>query len=485
MRDDRLRMPPNDAESTIRVDAGEGALVAVRPLRYGAEYRISVVVKVCLDLAEQGPARCVAPEPIVALDERDSSGSDAPLRRASEVAIVKSACDVTLVGTVRGAPPRGRIAIFRDGATLLDRAVTAGRSGGPALDVGPLAADAPARAALLQGRAGVEVDVPMLSPDFPWAYFQSAPRDLQTGFLRGDEWIQLEGFAVERTDARSRLPMLSARAALVEPSGVTPIGLMLDTLALDTDRWRATVLYRAVVPLRAGLADASVVVRVASGADAVLPADLDAVAARASHQRVVSMAAPSPPKPAATVLAPEAIVAPDAGAPFALAASPGARPLRWAGGAPSTLAPAPSAAASGPLLAPWMEARAGVTPAVGTAQTVLVAQPPAPHPIAAEARSPWAMGAPAPLAPPWPAAPSPPVPALSPLVPAAPAPAPVPNVSPPETPAEEADAWEDLPDEERDLTPPSRAALTAMELRNLGLAEEQVQQIMRGFNPAD
>ncbi len=44
---------------------------------------------------------------------------------------------------------------------------------------------------------------------------------------------------------------------------------------------------------------------------------------------------------------------------------------------------------------------------------------------------------------------------------------------------------DDDDDYERDPTPPSRAALTAAELRNLGFEEAHVQRIMKTFRPAE
>src|SRR5262249_15328846 len=104
-------------------------------------------------------------------------------------------------------------------------------------------------------------------PDpFDWSYFQAAPADQRTDFLRGDEWVLLEGVHPTLPLLRTRLPEVRG---LVRIHGLSPFGmpegteldLYLDTLRIDGDEECATVVFRRTFPVpdTAALADLRVV----------------------------------------------------------------------------------------------------------------------------------------------------------------------------------------------------------------------------------
>jgi hypothetical protein len=105
---------------------------------------------------------------------------------------------------------------------------------------------------------------------FDWIGFQCAPADQQIGYLRGDEWIVMDGLHPTLPRARMRLP--GARG-LARVHGLSPFGLReghevelrADILHIDGDDLRCTVTWRGsfVVPQ----ADALAAVRALCGVE--------------------------------------------------------------------------------------------------------------------------------------------------------------------------------------------------------------------------
>ena len=85
--------------------------------------------------------------------------------------------------------------------------------------------------------------------DFDWAYFQAAPPGQVVDFLRGDEWVRLEGMDEEHPILQSRLPSATAAGrayGLHGPDGpAVPVAFRADNLHIDADRRRCSVTYRA------------------------------------------------------------------------------------------------------------------------------------------------------------------------------------------------------------------------------------------------
>lgn len=121
---------------------------------------------------------------------------------------------------------------------------------------GPVSRDWPARAALLKGTPPgvIEAEIPEIPEGFDWSYFQAAPPDQRVAHLRGDEWIVLEGLHPTLSSLRTRLPGARARAAVhgLSAFGVEEgrsIDLVADTLHIDGDEQRCTLVWRGSFPV--------------------------------------------------------------------------------------------------------------------------------------------------------------------------------------------------------------------------------------------
>jgi uncharacterized protein YjbI with pentapeptide repeats len=107
-----------------------------------------------------------------------------------------------------------------------------------------------------------------LPGDLDWNYFQAAPSDQRAPFLRGDEWLVLDGMHPALPRMQTQLPLVRGRAnawahdAKSNDPGY-PLPLMADTLAIDTDEQTFTVTWRGSFPLRS--ADAIPTLRIAAG----------------------------------------------------------------------------------------------------------------------------------------------------------------------------------------------------------------------------
>lgn len=94
---------------------------------------------------------------------------------------------------------------------------------------------------------------PELPAPMDFSYFNAAPPDQQIPFLRGDEWILLEGLHPSALTVRSRLPGFEARVLLQAPpftdANGTEIELRCDTLWVDADTLRCAVTWRGVLAI--------------------------------------------------------------------------------------------------------------------------------------------------------------------------------------------------------------------------------------------
>lgn len=117
---------------------------------------------------------------------------------------------------------------------------------------GALAADWPIRAQRLSASARAELGerVPNLPADTDFSFFHAAPVDQRVDFLRGDEWIYLEGLHPKLTRLATRLPGIVGRAQVVSEGGATsPLALRADALRIDGDRARCVIVYRGTFAL--------------------------------------------------------------------------------------------------------------------------------------------------------------------------------------------------------------------------------------------
>jgi hypothetical protein len=121
---------------------------------------------------------------------------------------------------------------------------------------GPIARAWPARKRLLGDTPRKALDEPIIEiPEaFDWSYFQAAPPDQRVGYLRGGEWLALQGLHPTQPLLRMRLPEArgGARVYGLSTFGVSeghPLALHADTLRIDGDGQRCTVVFRASFPV--------------------------------------------------------------------------------------------------------------------------------------------------------------------------------------------------------------------------------------------
>jgi len=90
-----------------------------------------------------------------------------------------------------------------------------------------------------------------IADDLDWEDFQLAPLEQRCDYLRGDEWILLEGLSPLGVVVRSRLPSARGEARLQLPSwaGARAVAMWADTLIIDGHAGRCTVTWRGNVPL--------------------------------------------------------------------------------------------------------------------------------------------------------------------------------------------------------------------------------------------
>ena len=117
---------------------------------------------------------------------------------------------------------------------------------------GPISRNWPVRKKLLgkMDRKLLERPIAEIPDDFDWTYFQAAPADQQTDFLQGDEWIVLDGLHAELPRLQSILPGARGAARLYGPEGSLPIELHADTLRIDGDEQRCSLVWRGITPIR-------------------------------------------------------------------------------------------------------------------------------------------------------------------------------------------------------------------------------------------
>ncbi|HEY4116447.1 MAG TPA: DUF2169 domain-containing protein [Byssovorax sp.] len=268
---------------------------------------LTLVVKATFSLVHDGVAELVDPEPVHAAEVHQKNNPTRSIRAASDLAPYQRRADVMFVGHAYapGGQPtpavRARLLVLRDATPLVDKTLViegdAG-DGGPLpfermpivyerafggagwadnpLGVGategsarpnvidprdpsrsagfaPISRAWPARRRLLGAadRKKLELPIAELPDSFDWSYFQSAPLDQQTEFLRGDERIVLEGVHPTLPRLETRLPSTRAAARVFGLAGAAsrPLALQLDTLLIDGDAMTCSAVYRAIIPV--------------------------------------------------------------------------------------------------------------------------------------------------------------------------------------------------------------------------------------------
>ncbi len=274
----------------------------------GGGPRVTVVVKATFGMARDSDARLIAPLAVVT-EDRAHAGLGG-LAEASEVAPYLPSAGVLLTGHACSPHPvpalTARLAVFRErplidkslhvfgdrasaaangqpftqmpftyeraygGAGVLDNpigvgAATASRALPNLLDpinphkpagFGPLARRWGTRLRLLGSRVPEGIDGPnaKIPEGFDWRYFHAAPADQQCEFLQGDEWIVLDGMHPTLPRLQTRLPSVRANALWLAAGATSradgkPVNLVADTLLIEADQQRCSLIWRGHVAL--------------------------------------------------------------------------------------------------------------------------------------------------------------------------------------------------------------------------------------------
>jgi hypothetical protein len=323
---------------------------------------VAIVVKATFAFVRDRAMAPIDPEPIAVTDQHLEQNAARSLLAASDLAPYRPGADVTLHGhavAFQGRPARSfqvRMMIAREGRTILEKLLfvrgsrdrssaslepapflrmplvyeLAARGIDPGDNPGGIAERPGAEANIVDPRRpglpagfgpmpeywtarratlGAIVDprilrssLPSFPEGFPWAFFHAAPEDQRIPFLYGDEWIALEGMHADTTRVTSALPGARALARVYgnkdDPPGGRPVQLAADTLSIDADRERCSVVWRGSFPI-AGASDLGRLRVLAAlevgGRAPAFPAVLASSSAAA--------AAPSPPSPSASASA--------------------------------------------------------------------------------------------------------------------------------------------------------------------------------------
>jgi uncharacterized protein YjbI with pentapeptide repeats len=312
---------------------------AATPWQTRAGLGLTIVAKSTFSIAEESATFLEQPERIVVTDEHVDGSPLRSVERASDLAPHRLLADVTMIGHAYAPSFTSmramsvRLGVFQGSAALLDKTISVTGDANDAgatvpfermplvyeraarsLDnpvgtmaranlrnptgveaapsFGPISPFWRTRSELLQAsdRASVASRLPTLESSFPWAYFQAAPVDQRIGYLRGDEWIVIDGVHASRPRVASRLPAARTAARVAFTQGgarkSSVLRLLLDTLAIDADRLTASVVWRGRVLLPAGVAFADV--------DAEIGLELPNVATAWPSARAGSWRSPTP-----------------------------------------------------------------------------------------------------------------------------------------------------------------------------------------------
>ncbi|WP_437589372.1 DUF2169 family type VI secretion system accessory protein [Sorangium sp. So ce1000] len=309
----------NSATGPVRITPLHGAAAASVAWRQRGQLRITVIVKATFAFAADAEMPRVEPQQILHGEVHHGNNPGRSVRFTSDLAPHLERADVLFTGHAHAPPPGApvhalpvRLAISDDGGPLLDKELLvqdrAGfqrmpivyeralrgeneqenflgvqgtgdgsepeanivdpRQPSRAAGFGPIARAWPARRRLLGATPRKALDAPIAElPDpFDWTYYQAAPPDQRTRYLRGGEWIELHGLHPTLPRLRTRLPEARGRARVhgLSAFGVSDghlLELHADTLRIDGDEQRCTLVFRGslAVPDEAALAAASIV----------------------------------------------------------------------------------------------------------------------------------------------------------------------------------------------------------------------------------
>lgn len=273
--------------------------------RFKGELRITAILKATFAFAPDGAMTRAEPQPIFREEVQHGRGPARSVRFTSDWVPYRRRADVLFTGHAH-APPGGpvesmtvRLALSDGSRFILDRSLLVRRRGGfqtipltyehafggigfpdnpygegfpegegeePSI-VDPADPKRPAcfapigqgvmpRRRLLGSspRPSFEGGVAQVTEDLDWDYFQAAPADQRTDFLRGDEWILLEGLHPALARLQMRLPGARGVGRIhgLGGSGVQEgrlLAMHADTLHISGDEQRCTLTWRGTFPL--------------------------------------------------------------------------------------------------------------------------------------------------------------------------------------------------------------------------------------------
>jgi hypothetical protein len=268
--------------------------------RFRGQLRVTAIVKATFSLVPGGAMELEDPDDIHVAEVHHDGDPAASLWAGSDLAPFRLLADIVAVGHAYVPPSGGavRLGVFHERTALVDKSIQVavddtassgapepvplryerafggknsstnpvgtGRSarsplpnlidaGDPrrAIGFGPIARSWPSRRRLLGELelGALEQEVVEVPSKFDWAYFQAAPPGQVVDFLRGDEWIVLEGMHPEHPVLQTYLPgpVGAGRIyGLGEVDGPpVPIAFRADNLHIDADRGRCSLTWRA------------------------------------------------------------------------------------------------------------------------------------------------------------------------------------------------------------------------------------------------
>ncbi|MGK4002167.1 DUF2169 domain-containing protein [Sorangium sp. So ce1036] len=292
------RTPPR--ASVTPLGAASAAAMA---WRFRGELRVTAIVKATFAFAQNTAMPRVAPQEIFRAEIHHGALPSRSVRFTIDT--VPRLLQADVVATGHAHAPHGRpletlpvrLGLFAGGRTLLDKTLIVRKRGGfvrlpldyehafgglgfpdnpfgagyrgsgePNLldpfdptrvaGFGPIAQAMPARKRLLGAipRALLEREIAEIPDELCWDYFQAAPADQRPPFLRGDEWIVMDGLHPSAPRLRMRLPGARglARVEGLSDAGIDErevLPLCADMLRIDGDEQRCTVTWRGSFPV--------------------------------------------------------------------------------------------------------------------------------------------------------------------------------------------------------------------------------------------
>lgn len=276
--------------------------------RHQGALNVSLIVKATFAFGNDGPMTLVEPQPFTPTSVYFEGDPKRGVRIASDLVPSLPRADIVLTG--HACAPAGtsvpslnvRLVVFRD-TPLVDKAILVRGDPGPNGDIlpferiplvydrayggigwsenplgkgvhegtgqpnlvdprkahgtacfAPIPRAFPVRKRLLgqTDRRVLDRTIAEVPEGFDWTYYQSAPADQRTDYLHGTEWVILERMTAEPTFVRSHLPGARGFVRVAGLAGVSEeqaLPLAADTLRIDADSLRCTVVWRRHFPV--------------------------------------------------------------------------------------------------------------------------------------------------------------------------------------------------------------------------------------------